>query len=128
MRFTRRSSSRKAGGLSMLQFDSIDRCQAYMDEMGIRQFDVKFCDLVGSWHHITLMRSVLDARLFEIGVGFDSSRSTLKRAIGYMKQTGIGDSFICAPEREFYLFSEASFMNEPYGAWFRLGAPGGGRT
>lgn len=163
----------------MLKFDSLDQCRAYMQDNGIHQFDVKFCDLIGSWHHITLMRDSLDERLFEIGVGFDSSsiprfrnvhsgdmcacpdlsacfvdttfdrptlsavgdiveadtgkenpidpRSTLKRALDHLKSTKIADAFICAPELEFYLFSEAGFLNEPYGSWFRLGAPGVGQ-
>jgi len=163
----------------MLKFDTLDQCRAYMKDTGIRQFDVKFCDLIGSWHHITLMHGSLDERLFQTGVGFDSSsiprfrnvhsgdmcarpdlsacfidttfdqptlssiadiveadsgnenhidpRSTLKRALALLKSTGIADSFVCAPELEFYLFSEAGFQNEPYGSWFRLGAPGVGQ-
>jgi glutamine synthetase len=125
------------------------------------------------------MHTSLDERLFEIGVGFDSSsiprfrnvhsgdmcarpdlsacfidttfdqptlssiadiveadsgsenpidpRSTLRRALDFMKSTGIADTFVCAPELEFYLFSEAGFQNGPYGSWFRLGAPGVGQ-
>jgi len=57
----------------MLSFDSHEELRRFMEKENIRQFDVKFCDLVGRWHHITLMREVLDANLFKKGVGFDSS-------------------------------------------------------
>ena len=35
--------------------------------------DLKFCDLPGFWHHITLPISALDASLFKNGVGVDGS-------------------------------------------------------
>jgi len=163
----------------MLVFKTVEDCRRFMEEEDIRQFDVKFCDLVGRWHHITLMRESVDARMLQMGVGFDSSsiprfrevqrgdmavrpdlsacfvdstfetptlsaigdiveagtgqatpldpRTTLKHALGYLKECGIADTFVCAPELEFYLFTEAGFMNDPYGARFTLGAPGVGR-
>ncbi len=163
----------------MLRFDSLEQCRAYMEENSIRQFDIKFCDLIGSWHHITLMRESVDTSMIEKGVGFDSSsiprfrdvrsgdmsarpdltacfldttfdvptlssigdiveagsgeetpldpRSVLKRAVAYLRKTGIADTFVCAPELEFYLFAEANFHNDPYEAFYRLGAPGVGR-
>ncbi|MFH1677023.1 MAG: glutamine synthetase family protein, partial [bacterium] len=163
----------------MLSFKSADECKKFLKENGISQFDIKFCDLIGSWHHITLSASSVDSNIFENGVGFDSSsiprfkdvrsgdmaarpdlsscfidtsfeiptlcaiadvieagsaeetpddpRSVLKRALKYLKKSGVGDSFTCAPELEFYIFSEAGFMNDPYGTWFRLSAPGVGR-
>ena len=149
-----------------------------MEKEGITQVDVKFCDLPGSWRHITLMRDVLDARFFEKGVGFDSSsvprfhdvrhgdmaarpdlsacfidpawnlrtlsmiadiveagtgeevaidpRTVLKRAIRHMRETGIADSFTCAPELEFYIFSNVHFVNEPYRSGYELSAQGAG--
>jgi glutamine synthetase len=162
----------------MFSFDTFNECRMFMEKENIPQFDVKFCDLLGRWHHITLMHSALDERLFKIGVGFDSSsiprfgnvrhgdmaarpdlsacfldttrdqptlsaiadiveagtgtetpldpRTVLRKALAYLVETGIADSFVCAPELEFYLFEKAGFFNDPYGAWFKLGAPGVG--
>jgi len=167
------------GGHTMLSFESVDDCRRFMERENIRQFDVKFCDLQGSWHHITLMREALDVSLLEKGIGFDSSsipkfhrvqsgdmtarpdlsscfldttfeeatlssvadiveadsgketaldpRTILRRAIGYMREKGYGDKFICAPELEFYLFADAGFMNNTYESWFRVSSPGVGR-
>jgi len=150
-----------------------------MEKENIPQLDIKFCDLIGSWHHITMMRESLDDAILESGVGFDSSsvpkfkdvysgdmvakpdlkscfidktfdrptlgviadiveggpykgteldpRSTLKRATAFLKETGLADRMICAPELEFYLFNEAGFTNDPYGAKFFIEAPGVGR-
>ncbi|MFH2055944.1 MAG: glutamine synthetase beta-grasp domain-containing protein, partial [bacterium] len=35
--------------------------------------DLKLCDLLGTWHHITLPISSLDQKLFKTGVGVDGS-------------------------------------------------------
>jgi len=162
----------------MLSFKSIEDCRRYMREKEIRQFDIKFCDLVGRWRHITLLLESLDSSIIQNGVGFDSSsvprfrdikkgdmaarpdlsscflddtfgeptlcaiadiveagtgeespvdpRSVLKRAIRYLRESGIGDQFICAPELEFYLFSEAGFMNNQYASGYQIKAPGVG--
>lgn len=39
----------------------------------IEFINLKFCDLVGAWHHITLPVSALDSSLFTSGVGVDGS-------------------------------------------------------
>ncbi|HDS29616.1 MAG TPA: hypothetical protein ENN67_01095 [Firmicutes bacterium] len=163
----------------MITFNSTEDCLRYISENEIAQFDIKFCDLTGRWHHITILRDSLDARLIEIGVGFDSSsiprfrdvrqgdmavrpdlsacfmdttfdsptlssigdiveagsgdpttldpRGILKRALDHMKENKIADNFVCAPEMEFYLFTQAEFMNDPYSASFSIGSPGIGR-
>lgn len=163
----------------MLRFESIDHCQRFMDEKNIRQFDIKFCNLIGGWHHITLTRQSLDAKIVEKGVGFDSSsiprlrdvrsgdmaakpdlsacfidptweeltlsafadiveagsgaeaamdpRSVLKRAVSYLRESGVADEFVCAPELEFYLFAEVEFFSDRHEGWYRLGSPGVGR-
>jgi glutamine synthetase len=164
----------------MLGFKSLDECRKYMQENNIRQFDIKFCDLLGSWHHVTMLQNSLDERIIEKGVGFDSSsvprfqntkkgdmaarpdlsscfiddtfgeptlsaiadiveagtgeesfvdpRSVLKRALKNLKESGIGDDFVCAPELEFYLFSAAGFKNDPYGSSYFIDAPGVGKS
>jgi glutamine synthetase len=160
----------------MLSFRTFDEFSQFMEKEGIRQFDVKFCDLLGGWRHITLMREVLDQHLLEKGVGFDSSsvprfndvrrsdmaarpdlsacfvdpvwksptlsaiadiveagtgsevsldpRTVLKRAVSHMKNSGVADSFMCAPELEFYIFSNVRFVNSRFQAGFSLSVPG----
>jgi glutamine synthetase len=39
----------------------------------IEMVDLKFVDLFGRWHHVTLPTSAFDARTFERGVPFDGS-------------------------------------------------------
>jgi len=39
----------------------------------IKGVDLKFCDLLGRWHHVTIPSELLTEELFEKGVGFDSS-------------------------------------------------------
>lgn len=39
----------------------------------IKEVDLKFCDLLGRWHHVTIPSELLTEELFEKGVGFDSS-------------------------------------------------------
>lgn len=160
----------------MLSFDSANSCRKYMDENGISQFDIKFCDLVGSWHHITLLKNSVDERILEKGIGFDSSsiprfrdvrsgdmaalpdlsacfidptfdiptlscvadiveagtaiktsldpRTILKKAVEYLKKSGIADDLMCAPELEFYLFDSVKFHTSQYESYYRLSAPG----
>lgn len=39
----------------------------------IQYVDLKFCDLIGQWHHLTIPVSSLTKELFEFGVGMDGS-------------------------------------------------------
>jgi glutamine synthetase len=39
----------------------------------IQYIDVKFCDLLGDWHHLTIPVESLDSELFKFGVGIDGS-------------------------------------------------------
>ena len=43
-----------------------------------RMIDLKFSDLWGRWHHVTIPASQLDAQLMRDGVGFDGSSVGLK--------------------------------------------------
>jgi len=156
----------------MLHFISAEDLLKYLDEHSVEQIDVKFCDLVGSFHHITLLRRSVDSRILEKGVGFDSSsvprfrdvsrgdmavkpdlnagfldpswdrptlsllgniveagtgaevsldpRTVLSKAVKFMKESGIADSFDCAPELEYYIFRDAQFRNERLGAFYQL--------
>jgi glutamine synthetase len=42
-------------------------------ENSIEFVDLKFCDLVGGWHHLTVPVSSLGEQMFETGVGMDGS-------------------------------------------------------
>ncbi len=42
-------------------------------DKGARMVDLKFCDLVGTWQHITIPFAELSDEMFEQGLGFDGS-------------------------------------------------------
>lgn len=42
-------------------------------DKGARMVDLKFCDLIGTWQHITIPFSELSEEVFEQGLGFDGS-------------------------------------------------------
>jgi len=54
-------------------FDDIVQVLRYLDEEHIAMVDLRFCDLDGRWHHLSLPAGRFDARLAERGVGFDGS-------------------------------------------------------
>jgi len=54
-------------------FDSLEQAQNYVNDEGIEQIDLKFCDLWGRWHHVTVSSSSFDQGLMERGIGFDGS-------------------------------------------------------
>ena len=49
-------------------------------------------------------------------------RNVAKRAIEYMKETGIADEMIVGPEYEFYVFDDVAFTNDPQSSGFEIGA------
>jgi glutamine synthetase len=51
----------------------LDKIKKYAREKKVEYIDVKFSDLLGSWHHITLPISALNQALLINGVGFDGS-------------------------------------------------------
>jgi len=51
----------------------LDHLQEIIQKKGIEYLDLKFCDLPGFWHHITLPSTALKLNLFERGVGVDGS-------------------------------------------------------
>ncbi len=44
-----------------------------LNESGIRMLDIRFTDLPGRWHHVTVPVSALSEETFEQGIGFDGS-------------------------------------------------------
>ncbi|MEW5869500.1 MAG: type I glutamate--ammonia ligase [Chloroflexota bacterium] len=59
-------------------FESFDQAQRYVDEGGIQLIDLKFCDLWGRWHHLTVPASQFTPAIMEDGIGFDGSAVGLK--------------------------------------------------
>ncbi|MEQ8745215.1 type I glutamate--ammonia ligase [Pyruvatibacter sp.] len=47
-------------------------------------------------------------------------RTTAKKALAYLQQTGIGDTAYFGPEAEFFIFDDVQFSSDPYNTGFRL--------
>lgn len=52
---------------------AVDEILRRIKEEDIKFVDLKFCDMIGKWHHLTLPASNVKESLFEKGVGFDGS-------------------------------------------------------
>jgi glutamine synthetase len=65
-------------------FRTFDEAAAFVRDRGVRMVDLKFCDLWGRWHHLTLPGERFTPALLERGVGFDGS------AVGF-KSVSAGD-------------------------------------
>jgi glutamine synthetase len=59
-------------------FQNFDQAGAYVKEHGIQMVDLKFADLWGRWHHLTVPASQFNVELMECGIGFDGSAVGLK--------------------------------------------------
>ncbi|MBI2213260.1 MAG: type I glutamate--ammonia ligase [Acidobacteria bacterium] len=57
---------------------TIEEANALIQREGLRMIDLKFSDLWGRWHHVTIPASQLDDQLMRDGVGFDGSSVGLK--------------------------------------------------
>lgn len=51
----------------------IEKILKLIEKENIKAVDLKFCDLPGRWHHVTVPSEILTEEFFERGVGFDSS-------------------------------------------------------
>jgi len=56
----------------------LDKIQAYIEENHIEMIDLKFSDLWGRWHHVTIPAATQNLSLLESGVGFDGSSVGLR--------------------------------------------------
>ncbi len=54
-------------------FQTFEEALAFIQRESIAMVDLKFCDLWGRWHHVTLPVSQFVPRLMDSGVGFDGS-------------------------------------------------------
>jgi len=59
-------------------FHLFEDAQHYIAEHTIQMVDLKFCDLWGRWHHLTVPASQFTPALMEQGIGFDGSAVGLK--------------------------------------------------
>jgi glutamine synthetase len=59
-------------------FSTFDQARLYIEAHRIQVVDLKFCDLWGRWHHITLPATQFTPSLMEDGIGFDGSSVGLK--------------------------------------------------
>lgn len=59
-------------------FQFFDQAARFVDENKIQLIDLKFCDLWGRWHHLTIPSSQFDPSIMEEGIGFDGSAVGLK--------------------------------------------------
>src|ERR671924_2140729 len=50
-----------------------DEAIAWASETKAKMVDLKFCDLLGTWQHMTMPLRALDAAAFDEGLGFDGS-------------------------------------------------------
>lgn len=62
----------------IIGFESFNHAQQFIEAENIRAVDLKFCDLWGRWHHLTISASQFTPALMQTGVGFDGSSVGLK--------------------------------------------------
>ena len=105
-------------------FEIFDQAAQYVVEHNIQMIDLKFCDLWGRWHHLTVPASQFVPDIMECGIGFDGSAVGLKSVkAGDMVlvpdlSTGFIDPFWDAPTLSFICVTlEADthqvFTNDP---------------
>ena len=54
-------------------FQTFEQARSYLDEKNIQMVDLKFTDLWGRWHHLTVPAGQFSPQLLENGIGFDGS-------------------------------------------------------
>jgi glutamine synthetase len=59
-------------------FENFEQAEEYIHAQEITMVDLKFCDLWGRWHHLTLSASQFGPAIMEKGIGFDGSAVGLK--------------------------------------------------
>ncbi len=144
----------------------------FAKDNGARMVDLKFCDMMGTWQHFTISANMLNAELFEEGLGFDGSsmrgwrgieesdmvvmldpatakmdpfmevptvsficdvvlpdtlqpynrdpRQVLKKAMAYLKSTGLADQAFFGPEAEFFIFDDVRYDQTNNGAFYQV--------
>ena len=59
-------------------FPSFESARTFIDDHHVAVVDLKFCDLWGRWHHLTVPASQFTPALMSDGIGFDGSSVGLK--------------------------------------------------
>ena len=59
-------------------FQTFEQAQKYVRDYNIEMIDLKFCDLWGRWHHLTIPASQFAPDIMRDGIGFDGSAVGLK--------------------------------------------------
>lgn len=59
-------------------FKSFDEAKKYIENEAFEAVDLKFCDLWGRWHHLTVPVEQFTPEIMEAGIGFDGSSVGLK--------------------------------------------------
>ena len=54
-------------------FKELGDIERFIKERGITTIDLKYCNLMGGWHHISLPATHVTLEVLEKGIGFDSS-------------------------------------------------------
>ncbi len=105
-------------------FNTLEEARDYVEQNDVQMIDLKFTDLWGRWHHLTIPQSQFTPTLMEAGVGFDGSAVGLKSVkAGDMVlvpdlSTGFADPFWDAPTLSFICTTleadtKAVFPNDP---------------
>ncbi len=101
-------------------FETFDDVRRYMADADVRMVDLKFVDLWGAWHHVTLPADQFTPALLEEGVGFDGSSVGFRDiASGDMVlvpdlRTGAPDPFWDVPTLGFICFAMEADSRTPY--------------
>ncbi|MCU0487496.1 MAG: type I glutamate--ammonia ligase [Anaerolineales bacterium] len=59
-------------------FDTFEKAAQFIKQNQVQVVDMKFCDLWGRWHHLTVPATQFTPSLMEEGIGFDGSAVGLK--------------------------------------------------
>ncbi len=105
-------------------FQTFEQADQFVQEQGIQAIDLKYSDLWGRWHHLTLPAEQFTPKLMQRGIGFDGSSVGLKNVkAGDMIMvpdlaTGFQDPFWVSPTLSFFCTSVnadsfETFANDP---------------
>ncbi|MGK7311780.1 MAG: type I glutamate--ammonia ligase [Candidatus Longimicrobiales bacterium M2_2A_002] len=101
-------------------FDDFDDVRRHITDGGVRMVDLKFIDLWGRWHHVTLPAEQFTEDVLDQGVGFDGSSVGFRDvASGDMVlvpdlATGAPDPFWEVPTLGFICFAMEADSRTPY--------------
>ncbi len=59
-------------------FQTYEQVRKFLDDQQIQMVDMKFTDLWGRWHHLTVPAIQFTPQLLEYGIGFDGSAVGLR--------------------------------------------------